>query len=117
MEIVLNKDSSRKTPTMVSLRGEQRDFADAAASVVRRIEPLLPSCHSSASPVRTFRLSLQAIRFPRKAFIHLVDLLGKKFDNPIVHLYHKRFPFYNLVPDQNRGTVAFQISESASFIP
>lgn len=48
------------------------------------------------------------MRNPKHVFMHFVDLLGKKIDNPIVHLYQKRFPFHKLVADANRGTVLFE---------
>jgi hypoxia up-regulated 1 len=50
---------------------------------------------------------LQAIKFPQFAFPHLLDLLGKKADNPIVELYQRRFPYHRIEPDDNRGTVDF----------
>jgi len=51
------------------------------------------------------------MRFPEHTYGFLVDLLGKKFDHPAVHLYKNRFPYYKLVADQNRGTVAFENEE------
>jgi hypoxia up-regulated 1 len=35
MEIVLNKESRRKTPTIVALRNGERFFGDVAAQIVR----------------------------------------------------------------------------------
>jgi hypoxia up-regulated 1 len=35
MEIVLNRESQRKTPTIVGIRNGERSFSDAASNVVR----------------------------------------------------------------------------------
>lgn len=82
MEIVLNKESKRKTPVAVSFRDGERLVGEDALNV--------------------------AVRFPSNAYLYFMDLLGKKMDNPIVELFQKRFPQYNLVPDADRGTVLFQ---------
>lgn len=82
MEIVLNKESKRKTPMAVSFRDGERLIGDDALSV--------------------------AVRFPANAYLYFTDLLGKKIDNPMVQLFQKRFPYYKLVADDERGTVVFQ---------
>lgn len=85
MEVVLNKESKRKTPVAISFRDGERLFGDDALSV--------------------------AVRFPANAYLYFMDLLGKKMDNPMVQLFQKRFPYYKLVEDTERGTVAFQHDE------
>jgi len=82
MEIVLNKESKRKTPVAVSFRDGERLIGEDALSV--------------------------AVRFPSNAYLYFLDLLGKKIDNPVVQLFQKRFPQYKLVADDERGTVLFQ---------
>lgn len=82
MEIVLNKESKRKTPVAISFRDGERLIGDDALSV--------------------------AVKFPDKAYLYFLDLLGKRLDNPMVKLFQKRFPYYNLVADEERGTVVFQ---------
>ena len=82
MEIVLNKESKRKTPVAISFRDGERLIGEDALNV--------------------------AVRFPANAYLYFLDLLGKKIDNPMVQLYQKRFPYYNIVADEERGTVLFK---------
>lgn len=82
MEIALNKESQRKTPVCISFREGERTFGDDAMTV--------------------------GVRFPKYSYRYLLDLLGKSVDNPIVKLYQKRFPQYEIIPDPDRGTVLFK---------
>lgn len=82
MEIALNKESRRKTPFAISMKGNEREFGDPAMSV--------------------------AVKQPQKSFIYLMHLIGKKFDSPAVQTFKKRFPFYTLLKDEKRGTVLFK---------
>ncbi|CAJ0935104.1 unnamed protein product, partial [Mesorhabditis belari] len=81
MEIVLNKESRRKTPNIVSIRNNERLFADAAAAL--------------------------AIKYPKSAYTYLLDLIGKKDGASSVESYKKRFPFAAIQFDEERGTVSF----------
>uniref|UniRef100_A0A915BBA6 Hypoxia up-regulated protein 1 n=2 Tax=Parascaris univalens TaxID=6257 RepID=A0A915BBA6_PARUN len=83
MEIVLNKESRRKTPNLIAIRDGERFFGDAALAA--------------------------SVKYPRHSIGYLLDLLGKKIDNPIVSLYTKRFPFLNITTDDERQTVHFDI--------
>uniref|UniRef100_A0A0N5AY75 Hypoxia up-regulated protein 1 n=1 Tax=Syphacia muris TaxID=451379 RepID=A0A0N5AY75_9BILA len=85
MEIVLNKESRRKTPNLIGINKDERFFGDNGLAF--------------------------AIKNPKNSFVHLVDLLGKTIDNPIVSLYKQRFPFINLVADDERKTVNFIANE------
>lgn len=89
MEIALNKESKRKTPAAVSFRNGERTFGEDAQT--------------------------SGIRFPAGNFMYLLDLLGKKLDNPIVKLYQERFPYYKLEADPERGTVMFRYDEDTTF--
>nr|XP_027225692.1 hypoxia up-regulated protein 1-like [Penaeus vannamei] len=89
MEIVLNKESKRKTPGAVSFRNGERTFGEDALTT--------------------------GIRFPANNYFYLLDLLGKKIDNPIVELYKKRFPFYNIEADPERGTVVFRHNDDTTY--
>ena len=40
--------------------------------------------------VLIYLMSLQAVKFPKNAYIYLQDLLGKSFDNPLVQRYRER---------------------------
>lgn len=56
-------------------------------------------------------LCLQALKFPQKAFGYLMQIIGRQFDDPHVQLYRKRFPYYDMVKDEERGTVLFKVDE------
>ncbi|XP_076817134.1 hypoxia up-regulated protein 1-like isoform X1 [Clavelina lepadiformis] len=81
MEIVLNKESKRKTEVGVSLRNDEREFGSAAVG--------------------------KGVRFPKLVYLYLQDLLGKKLNHPLVKLFQKRFPYYDLKEDPETGTVTF----------
>uniref|UniRef100_A0A667Z6G7 Hypoxia up-regulated protein 1 n=1 Tax=Myripristis murdjan TaxID=586833 RepID=A0A667Z6G7_9TELE len=90
MEIVLNKESRRKTATAVCLKDSERLFGDSA---------------------------LGSVKNPKVVYRHLQGLLGKKHDNPQVALYQKRFPEHQLLEDPVRGTVYFKNSEEQQYSP
>lgn len=91
MEIVLNKESRRKTPVMVTLKENERFFGDSAAGM--------------------------AIKNPKATLRYFQHLLGKQADNPHVALYRARFPEHELSFDPQRQTVHFQISPQLQFSP
>ncbi|XP_044525559.1 LOW QUALITY PROTEIN: hypoxia up-regulated protein 1 [Gracilinanus agilis] len=91
MEIVLNKESRRKTPVVVALKENERFFGDSAASM--------------------------AIKNPKATVRYFQDLLGKRTDNPHVALYRTRFPEQELGTDPHRQTVQFQLSPQLQFSP
>uniref|UniRef100_A0A3P9DAZ9 Hypoxia up-regulated protein 1 n=1 Tax=Maylandia zebra TaxID=106582 RepID=A0A3P9DAZ9_9CICH len=90
MEIVLNKESRRKTPTVVCLKENERLFGDSAMGSVKN---------------------------PKSVYRHLQSLLGKKHENLQVALYQKRFPEHHLQEDPVRGTVHFKNSEEMQYTP
>ncbi|VDM23372.1 unnamed protein product [Toxocara canis] len=83
MEIVLNKESRRKTPNLVAIRNGERYFGEAALAV--------------------------SVKYPKCAFGYLSDLLAKRVDNPILSLYKERFSLLNMTVDEERQTVQFDI--------
>nr|XP_020142325.1 hypoxia up-regulated protein 1 isoform X2 [Microcebus murinus] len=91
MEIVLNKESRRKTPVTVTLKENERFFGDSAAGM--------------------------AIKNPKATLRYFQHLLGKQADNPHVALYRARFPEHELSFDPQRQTVHFQISPQMQFSP
>ncbi|KAF7656509.1 hypothetical protein LDENG_00040020 [Lucifuga dentata] len=91
MEIVLNKESRRKTPTVVCLKENERLFGDNALGV--------------------------SVKTPKVVFRHLQSLLGKKHNNIQVAQYQKRFPEHQLQEDPVRGTVYFKNSEELQYTP
>uniref|UniRef100_A0A8C5G8K6 Hypoxia up-regulated protein 1 n=1 Tax=Gouania willdenowi TaxID=441366 RepID=A0A8C5G8K6_GOUWI len=90
MEIVLNKESRRKTPMVVCLKDNERLFGDNA---------------------------LGSVKNPQMVYRHLQGLLGKKHDNVQVDLYRRRFPEHQLQEDKHRSTVSFQNSKEVQYTP
>ncbi|KAK0086459.1 hypothetical protein PV325_003173 [Microctonus aethiopoides] len=91
MEIALNKESKRKTPVNIAFRDDDRLFGEDAQIV--------------------------GLRFPKKSFSYILDLLGKSINNPIVDLYRKRFPHYDIIADEERNTIAFKLNEQTIYTP
>lgn len=90
IEISLNTKSQRKTPSAIAFHNGERTFGEDALGV--------------------------GIRFPSNCYIYFLDLLGKKINNPIVDLYKKRFPYYNIIPDPKRNTVLFKNNKTYVYI-
>ncbi|XP_018353989.1 PREDICTED: hypoxia up-regulated protein 1 isoform X1 [Trachymyrmex septentrionalis] len=91
MEIALNKESKRKTPVTIAFRDGERSFGEDAQVI--------------------------GVRFPQNTFFYILDLLGKPIDNPLVQLYRERFPYYNIIADDERKTVAFRLNENTTYTP
>ncbi|XP_049634115.1 hypoxia up-regulated protein 1 isoform X3 [Suncus etruscus] len=91
MEIVLNKESRRKTPVTVTLKDNERLFGDSAASM--------------------------AVKNPKVTLRYFQHLLGKQNNNPHVALYRARFPEHELGVDEQRQTVRFHLSPQLQFSP
>ncbi|XP_059812944.1 hypoxia up-regulated protein 1 [Hypanus sabinus] len=91
MEIVLNKESRRKTPVAVSLKENERLFGDSAVAM--------------------------SAKNPKVVFRYLQDLLGKQLENPQVNLYKKRFPEHRLMAAEQRGTVLYKVSDELFYSP
>ncbi|XP_039293804.1 hypoxia up-regulated protein 1 isoform X4 [Nilaparvata lugens] len=91
MEIALNKESKRKTPVAIAFRDGERTFGEDALTV--------------------------GVRFPKLCYTHFLELLGKKIDHPLVQVFKKRFPYYDIVASPDRGTVVFQHDSETQFTP
>nr|XP_060643609.1 hypoxia up-regulated protein 1 [Anolis sagrei ordinatus] len=91
MEIVLNKESRRKTPVAVTLKENERLFGDNAVGM--------------------------GIKNPKVAFRYFQDLLGKRIDNPQVALFQARFPEHELEKEERRETVTFKLSKTLQYSP
>lgn len=91
MEIVLNKESKRKTPAVISFRGDDRTFGEDAITA--------------------------SARFPKQTYAYLLDLVGKKVDNPLVKQFQRRFPYYDIIADPHRGTVLFKHDDGIDYSP
>uniref|UniRef100_A0A8D8RGT5 Hypoxia up-regulated protein 1 n=1 Tax=Cacopsylla melanoneura TaxID=428564 RepID=A0A8D8RGT5_9HEMI len=86
MEIALNKESKRKTPTLVAFHDGERTFGEEAQII--------------------------GTRFPSNSYGYFLDLLGKSIDSPVVQLFKSRFPYYDIVADEERGTIAFKTKDN-----
>ncbi|XP_017772169.1 PREDICTED: hypoxia up-regulated protein 1 [Nicrophorus vespilloides] len=91
MEIALNKESKRKSPAVLSLRDDVRNIGEDAQTV--------------------------GIRFPKSAYFYLLELLGKNINHPIVELYKSRFPYYEIVADEERGTILLKHDDDVFYSP
>ncbi|XP_076876610.1 hypoxia up-regulated protein 1 [Brachyhypopomus gauderio] len=91
MEIVLNKESRRKTPVAVCLKEDERLFGDPALGV--------------------------SVKNPKVVYRYLQNLLGKTADNPQVVQYQSLFPEHLMERDEKRGTVLFKHSEEILYTP
>uniref|UniRef100_A0A1I7XTM9 DUF727 domain-containing protein n=1 Tax=Heterorhabditis bacteriophora TaxID=37862 RepID=A0A1I7XTM9_HETBA len=83
MEIVLNKESRRKTPNLLSIRNGERLFGDAALAT--------------------------SVRYPSSVFGSLVDLVAKHIDHPSVILFQKRFAHLKIEKHTNKSSIIFPI--------
>uniref|UniRef100_S4NXF8 Hypoxia up-regulated protein 1 n=1 Tax=Pararge aegeria TaxID=116150 RepID=S4NXF8_9NEOP len=90
MEIVLNKESKRKTPAVVAFRDDVRTFGEDAVTV--------------------------GVRFPKNSYKYLLDLLGKPYDHPLVQSFKDKFPYYELVATE-RGTPEFVHDNNTRYTP
>ena len=59
-------------------------------------------------------IDLQATKFPANAYWYLTQIVGKKYEDPAVEQFQKRFPYYNIIKDEERGTILFQLDEYVS---
>jgi hypoxia up-regulated 1 len=91
MEIALNKESKRKTPTVIAFRNGERFFGEDAQAI--------------------------GVRFPQYAFSYILPLLGKSIDHPSVQGYLNRFPYHNIIADDERKTIAFRLDENTTYTP
>ncbi|CAH1263019.1 HYOU1 [Branchiostoma lanceolatum] len=91
MEIALNTESKRKTSVVVSIRNGEREFENDALNV--------------------------AVKYPKQAYRYVHHVLGQKYDSPQVARFQEQFPHYELVKDEERGTVLFKHDEDTLFSP
>ncbi|CAF0754416.1 unnamed protein product [Adineta steineri] len=89
MEIALNKESRRKTPVIVAIKGKDREFGDAAIS--------------------------RSSKIPAQSYMYLRELVGKTLDNPIIEQYLKRFPYYKLKTDAQTHQLVFQHDSETNY--
>ncbi|CAJ0640731.1 6430_t:CDS:10 [Entrophospora sp. SA101] len=88
LDIVLNRDSKRKTQSVITIRGEKRLYGTDAANI--------------------------GTRFPSNTYFSLKRLLGRLADDKYVQEYQSHF-FNKIIKDPIRGTVLFQHNETTTF--
>ncbi|CAF4590024.1 unnamed protein product, partial [Rotaria socialis] len=89
MEIVLNKESRRKTPVIVAIKGKDREFGEAAIS--------------------------RSTKMPAQSYMYLRELVGKSLNNPIIEQYLKRFPYYKLNIDGHSSQLVFEHDSETNY--
>jgi hypoxia up-regulated 1 len=85
MEVALDSESSRKTPTVVTLRKDERLFGGAALNM--------------------------AVKFPSLAYQYIPMLLGKSTKHPDVQQFMTNFPYYKITDDLKNGQLVFHHDE------
>ncbi|KAI9009821.1 Hsp70 protein-domain-containing protein [Gaertneriomyces semiglobifer] len=88
LDIVLNKESKRKTASIVLVRADEREYGGDAASL--------------------------ATRFPQDTYRALKNLLGKRYDDPIAEEYRNAFG-NAMVEIPGRGTIGFKSNEDTIY--
>ncbi|UJR27971.1 hypothetical protein I4U23_009229 [Adineta vaga] len=89
MEIALNKESRRKTPVIVAIKGKDREFGEAAIS--------------------------RANKIPAQSYMYLRELVGKSLDNPVIEQYLKRFPYYKLKSNPQTRELLFEHDSETTY--
>ena len=91
MEIVLNKESRRKTPLAVSIKNNDREFGELAMQ--------------------------RAVKTPKAAYLYLTQLLAKSLDSPAVKAYQERYPYHEIREDAETKTIYFQHDDETRYTP
>ena len=89
MEIAENGESRRKTPTVVTLKGEDTLTGDAALKT--------------------------GIKFPANSYRYMLELLGKDFENPAVKNFQELFPDKKIFADPTDNTVVFEHPDKETY--
>lgn len=85
MEIVYYKGIKKEIPVAIAFRDNERVFGEDALAF--------------------------GLRNPKFCYIYLLDLIGKAMDNPMIRLFQKRFPQYDIVEDSIRHSILFKHDE------
>ncbi|CAG8495404.1 2173_t:CDS:10 [Ambispora gerdemannii] len=85
MEIVLNRDSKRKTQSTLNIRENERVYGSDSVNL--------------------------AARFPRNTFFSLKRILGRSFDDKYANEYRSIYP-NEMLRDPSRNSVTFKINDN-----
>ncbi|RGB32887.1 Hsp70 protein [Rhizophagus diaphanus] len=88
LDIVLNRDSKRKTQSALTIRGEERIYGSDAVNL--------------------------GARFPLNTYFSIKKVLGRLVDDQSIKDYQSVFS-NKIIPDPIRGTVVFQHNETTTF--
>jgi len=88
MEIALNGASKRKTPTVVTMKGEDTFSGDEAL--------------------------MTGIKFPKNSFRYILTLLGKDYNSPAITDFQNKFSHYKLSADPETNLVNFILEDDTT---
>ena len=118
MEIVLNRETKRKTASIVGLRNEERLFGEDAIALVRgpRGCSLAGVAHSLLTNMEAERVRngewglrrrhVQLTRSPRDTYTRVLNVIGHNANDSAVARHRERYP--NIVEADERGAAAFR---------
>jgi len=86
LDLVLNRESKRKTPSNICIRDGIRIYGNEANNL--------------------------ATRFPKFTFPSLKNLLGHRFEDEECEVYRKTY-YNDMIKDEERGTVAFKYKDES----
>ncbi|CEP13674.1 hypothetical protein [Parasitella parasitica] len=86
LDVALNKDSKRKTQSVVTIRHDERTYGGDAISL--------------------------AGRFPHLTYSNLKSIIGKKYDDPLAEEFRRRY-MNNMIVDTERDMPVFLHNETA----
>lgn len=111
MEIVINKESNRRTPLAVLLLDDERLIGNQCCTLLcymMRIMLLQVVC------IYVFSIGESAIttgmRKPHKLYRYLTRILGCSSSNPLIRTYQQQFPYLELrhTEEENQSPLVFQ---------
>eukprot|EP00049_Salpingoeca_infusionum_P004630 m.81907 g.81907 ORF g.81907 m.81907 type:complete len:964 (+) comp12658_c1_seq1:574-3465(+) len=85
MDIVLNRETKRKTANVIAIRNGERTFGSAAINT--------------------------CVKYPANGFRFLLELLGEQVDSQAVTLYKQRFPEHTITAEPVRNTAVFAVGD------
>uniref|UniRef100_A0A0K0CVF7 Hypoxia up-regulated protein 1 n=1 Tax=Angiostrongylus cantonensis TaxID=6313 RepID=A0A0K0CVF7_ANGCA len=114
MEIVLNKESQRKTPSVLSIRNNERYLFVRFCKMGFVMKMYVYYENVPYASLKLFGDAAQAIvsRYPASVYGHLLDLVAKHADHPSVVLFRERFPQLRMEKHENTSTIVFPIGDT-----
>lgn len=109
-DVLINKDSKRKTPSLVILRGEERSFGGEASSLVSTLslDTFFYGTHLTLVHAR----NTQATRFPKDSFPTIKLLLSSPESSQSL-LHQSIYPAHSTPKKTSRGSPALASSTTS----